>query len=40
VLGAQDRALAIHKNAMEAFAGDLDALELINAAGRQAGVID
>lgn len=40
VLGEWERAQAIHANAVEVFAGDLDALELINAAGRQAGVID
>ncbi|MEP1767773.1 MAG: c-type cytochrome biogenesis protein CcmI [Sulfitobacter sp.] len=40
VLGEWERAEAIHTNAIEVFAGDLDALEVINAAGRQAGVID
>ena len=40
VLGEQQRAAAIHANAIEVFADDKDALELINAAGRKAGVID
>lgn len=40
VLGEWERAQAIHTNAVEVFAGDADAIELINAAGRQAGVID
>lgn len=40
VLGEWERAQAIHSNAIEVFANDLNALELINAAGRQAGVID
>lgn len=40
VLGEWERAQAIHTNAIEVFAEDKDALELINAAGRKAGVID
>ena len=40
VLGEWQRAQAIHANAIEVFAGDLDAIELINAAGRQAGIVD
>jgi len=40
VLGEWERAEAIHANAVDVFAGDLDALELINAAGRQAGVVE
>lgn len=40
VLGEWERAQAIHTNAIEVFATDKDALELINAAGRKAGVID
>ncbi len=40
VLGEWERAQAIHTNALEVFADDKDALELINAAGRKAGVID
>jgi cytochrome c-type biogenesis protein CcmH len=40
VLGEWERAQAIHTNAIEVFAADKNALELINAAGRKAGVID
>lgn len=40
VLGEWERAQAIHANAVEVFADDLNALDVINAAGRQAGVID
>lgn len=40
VLGEWERALAIHSNAVEVFAGDLAALDLINAAGRDAGVAE
>ncbi|MEH6521254.1 c-type cytochrome biogenesis protein CcmI [Sulfitobacter sp.] len=40
VLGEWERAQAIHTNAIEVFAADKDALELINAAGRKAGIID
>jgi cytochrome c-type biogenesis protein CcmH len=40
VLGEWQRAQAIHTNAVAVFADDKDALELINAAGRQAGVVD
>ncbi len=40
VLGEWERAQAIHTNAIEVFASDKDALELINEAGRKAGVID
>ncbi len=40
VLGRWQEARAIHTNAVEVFADDKDALELINAAGRRAGVID
>jgi cytochrome c-type biogenesis protein CcmH len=40
VLGEWERAQAIHTNAIEVFAADKDAVELINAAGRKAGVID
>ncbi|MGB5863701.1 MAG: c-type cytochrome biogenesis protein CcmI [Sulfitobacter sp.] len=40
VLGEWERAQAIHTNAIDVFAGDLDAIELLNAAGRQAGVVD
>lgn len=40
VLGEWERAAAIHANAVEVFGDDKDALELINAAGRKAGVID
>ncbi|UWR24193.1 c-type cytochrome biogenesis protein CcmI [Sulfitobacter sp. S190] len=40
VMGEWQRASAIHTNAIEVFADDKDALEMINAAGRRAGVID
>lgn len=40
VLGEWQRAAAIHANAVEVFADNKDALELINEAGRRAGVID
>jgi cytochrome c-type biogenesis protein CcmH len=40
VLGEQQRAAAIHANAIEVFADDLSAIDLINQAGRDAGVID
>ncbi|MCX7565020.1 c-type cytochrome biogenesis protein CcmI [Sulfitobacter sp. F26169L] len=40
VLGQWERAAAIHANAVEVFADDKDALELINAAGRKAGVAE
>jgi len=40
VLGEWQRAQAIHTNALEVFADDADALERINAAGRQAGIVD
>jgi cytochrome c-type biogenesis protein CcmH len=40
VLGERKRALAIHTNAVDVFSDDPGALDLINAAGRDAGVID
>lgn len=40
VLGEWERAQAIHANALEVFGDDKDAIDLINAAGRQAGVVD
>lgn len=40
VMGEWQRAAAIHANAVEVFADNKDALEMINAAGRRAGVID
>ncbi|MEQ6202713.1 c-type cytochrome biogenesis protein CcmI [Sulfitobacter sp. HNIBRBA2951] len=40
VLGEWERAAAIHANAVEVFAGDQSAIELINAAGRKAGVVE
>lgn len=40
VLGEWERAQAIHANAVEVFADDLVAIDLINAAGRDAGVVD
>lgn len=40
VLGDWERAAAIHANASEVFADDPNAIELINAAGRKAGVVD
>ena len=40
VLGEWERALAIHTNAVEVFADDSNAIDLINAAGRDAGVVD
>jgi cytochrome c-type biogenesis protein CcmH len=40
VLGEWERAQAIHANAIEVFADDLVAIDLINAAGRDAGVVD
>ncbi len=40
VLGEWERALAIHTNAVEVFADDPSALDMINAAGRDAGVVD
>ncbi|MBB3995332.1 cytochrome c-type biogenesis protein CcmH [Sulfitobacter undariae] len=40
VLGEQQRAMAIHANAIEVFSDNKDALDLINEAGRKAGVID
>lgn len=40
VLGEWERALAIHTNAVEVFADDPGALDMINAAGRDAGVVD
>jgi len=40
VLGDWERAAAIHANAVEVFAGDQNAIELINAAGRKAGVVE
>lgn len=40
VLGERQRAAAIHANAVEVFATDAGALDLINEAGRRAGVID
>ncbi|WP_366942644.1 c-type cytochrome biogenesis protein CcmI [uncultured Sulfitobacter sp.] len=40
VLGEWERAQAIHANAMEVFAGDLAAIDLLNEAGRNAGVVD
>lgn len=38
VLGETTRAAAIHRNALEVFAGDAGALDMINDAGRRAGV--
>jgi cytochrome c-type biogenesis protein CcmH len=40
VLGRQDRAQAIHDEALQVFAGDATALEAIRAAGAQAGVAE
>ena len=40
VLGEWERALAIHTNAVEVFADDPSAIDLINAAGRDAGVVE
>ncbi|MEH6829692.1 MAG: c-type cytochrome biogenesis protein CcmI [Sulfitobacter sp.] len=40
VLGEWERAQAIHTNAIEVFADDPAALDMINAAGRNAGVVD
>lgn len=40
VLGEWERALAIHTNAIEVFADDPAAIDLINNAGRDAGVVD
>ncbi len=40
VLGERQRAAAVHANAVDVFAGEKDALEMINAAGRRAGVTD
>lgn len=40
VMGDWQRAAAIHANAIEVFGDNKDALEMINAAGRRAGVID
>jgi cytochrome c-type biogenesis protein CcmH len=40
VLGEWERALAIHANAVEVFADDPNAIDMINAAGRDAGVVD
>lgn len=40
VMGDWQRAAAIHANAIEVFGDNKDALEIINAAGRRAGVID
>lgn len=40
VLGEWERAQAIHANAIEVFADDPNALDMINAAGRDAGVVD
>lgn len=40
VLGQQTQALAIFDNAMEVFAGDAGALDMIRAAGSQAGVAE
>lgn len=40
VLGEWERAQAIHANAMEVFADDLNAIDLLNRAGRDAGVVD
>jgi len=40
VLGEWERALAIHTNAVEVFADDLVAIDLINEAGRDAGVVE
>lgn len=40
VLGEWERALAIHTNAVEVFADDPNALDMINNAGRDAGVVD
>ncbi|MGJ8617465.1 MAG: tetratricopeptide repeat protein, partial [Sulfitobacter sp.] len=40
VLGDQDQALAVFENAMEVFAGDAGALDIIRAAGSQAGVAE
>lgn len=40
VLGEWERAQAIHANAIEVFADDPDAIDLLNAAGQQAGVVD
>jgi cytochrome c-type biogenesis protein CcmH len=38
VLGETERAAAIHRNALEVFAGDAGALDLVNDAGQRAGV--
>ncbi len=40
VLGEWERAQAIHANAIEVFADDPGAIDLINEAGRDAGVVD
>jgi cytochrome c-type biogenesis protein CcmH len=40
VLGEQDQALAVFNNALEVFAGDAGALDIIRAAGSQAGVAE
>lgn len=40
VLGEWQRAAAIHANAVEVFADDPNALDLINEAGRKAGVVE
>lgn len=40
VLGDWQRAAAIHANAVEVFADDAGALDLINEAGRKAGVVE
>jgi cytochrome c-type biogenesis protein CcmH len=40
VLGENDRALAIYTNALEVFAGDAAALDMIRSAGSQAGVAE
>lgn len=40
VLGEWERALAIHTNAVEVFADDPAAIDMINNAGRDAGVVD
>ncbi|MEP3441726.1 MAG: c-type cytochrome biogenesis protein CcmI [Sulfitobacter sp.] len=40
VLGEWQRAAAIHANALEVFANDPNAIDLINEAGRKAGVVE
>lgn len=40
VLGEWERAQAIHANAIEVFADDPSAIDMINAAGRDAGVVE